>query len=223
MGPEATSYFFEEVILHSDTAKDQDHLDIVILNHASLPDRTEAILSKEEDDLVEMLIADAKILEKLDVKNIAIPCNTSHYFYEKVQKETSIPIIHMVKETIRYILEEFSEVKKIGIMGTNGTIQAGVYHKEGEALGVEVLSPSIEAQMDVMSLIYDDIKQGKPGDKEKFQRAYDDLMQQGADVVILACTELSVFKKTNEVPENCVDAMDALVKESIQRSNGKYR
>lgn len=223
MGPEATSYFFEEIILNSETAKDQDHLDIVILNHASLPDRTEAILSKKEDDLVELLIADAKTLEKLEVKNIAIPCNTSHYFYEKVQKETSIPIIHMVKETISYILEEFSEVKKIGIMGTNGTIQAGVYHKEGEAQGVEVLSPSTDAQADVMSLIYDDIKQGKPGDKEKFQRAYDNLMQQGAEVVILACTELSVFKKTNEVPENCVDAMDVLVKEAIERSNGRYR
>ena len=46
-----------------------------------------------------------------------------------------------------------------------------------------------------MSLIYDDIKKGLPADPSKFQKAYEDLMEAGSDVVILACTELSVFKK----------------------------
>ena len=79
MGTEATSYFFEELANHTKVSKDQDHIDTVILNHASLLDRTEAILSKKTDKLLELLIKDVKTLEKLGVKNIAIPCNTSHY------------------------------------------------------------------------------------------------------------------------------------------------
>lgn len=42
-------------------------------------------------------------------------------------------------------------------------------------------------------------------------------------VIILACTELSVFKNKNELYENCIDAMDILVKESIERSEGVYK
>ena len=45
MGPEATAYFYEEIIAHTGALKDQDHIDMVILSHASMPDRTEAIIS----------------------------------------------------------------------------------------------------------------------------------------------------------------------------------
>ena len=73
-----------------------------------------------------------------------------------------------------------------------------------------------------MSLIYDDIKGGKTGDRKKFMRTYDELMEKGCDAVILACTEISVFKEYYQVPLNCVDAMDVLVREAIIRSGAKY-
>lgn len=73
-----------------------------------------------------------------------------------------------------------------------------------------------------MSMIYDDIKSGNPGDPEKFKLAMADLMEQGCDVVLLACTEISVFKKGYWVPECCLDAMDVLVRESIIRSGAEY-
>ena len=52
MGPEATAYFYEEVIAHTRALKDQDHIDMVILSHASMPDRTGAINSGEHDELL---------------------------------------------------------------------------------------------------------------------------------------------------------------------------
>ena len=223
MGTEATSYFFEELANHTKVSKDQDHIDTVILNHASLPDRTEAILSKKTDKLLELLIKDVKTLEKLGVENIAIPCNTSHYLYDDLQKETAIPIIHMIRESVVAATTQFDNVKKIGIMATNGTIRTGVYHKEIEALGLTPIVPSEEQQADVMSLIYDDIKSGKSGDFAKYERAYHDLMAGGSDVIILACTELSVFKKKHTIHDNCLDALDILVKESIERSNAVYQ
>src|SRR5699024_11272733 len=89
----------------------------------------------------------------------------------------------MVKETVRYALDQFENVQKIGILATNGTIQSGVYRKECEDLGVEAVVPSRKNQEEVMSLIYDDIKKGRPGDPLKFQKAYEDLMEAGSDVV----------------------------------------
>lgn len=223
MGTEATSYFFEELVAHTQIAKDQDHLDTIIFNHATLPDRTNAILSGDTEELTNRLIEDVKLLEKIGVENIAIPCNTAHYFYDTIQKETKIPIIHMVKESVAEALTRFENVEKIGIMATAGTIQTKIYHNECAAQGVEAVVPSAAKQADLMSLIYDEIKRGIPGTFDKFERVYNELMETGSDVVLLACTELSVFKKRNKIYKNCLDALDILVRESIQRSNAEYQ
>ena len=90
-------------------------------------------------------------------------------------------------------------------------------------MGVQAVAPGEEAQKGVMSLIYDEIKSGKPADETKFVRAYEDLKQQGCDAVILACTEISVYKEYHEVPKDCIDAMDILVKESILRSGAELK
>ena len=156
------------------------------------------------------------------MENIAIPCNTSHYFLEDIQKSTSVPIINMVEDSVRYVVEAHPRVKKIG-MGTDGTIQAKTYHRACEKFGITPVVPGEACQKDVMSLIYDDIKKGKPGDKNKFDRAYNDLKAKGCDAVILACTEISVFKEYYQVPADCMDAMDVLVRESIIRSGAEYR
>lgn len=222
MGPEATSYYYENVIAHTKAAKDQEHIDMVILSHASIPDRTEAIISGDSAHLVNLLTDDARTLENLGVGNIAITCNTSHYYYEQIQKSVSIPVINMIHESVAYAVKTLDNVKKIGIMATDGTINSRIYHKECKKFGVTPVKPSPERQKDVMSLIYDDIKSGKTGDREKFDRVMSEFMRKGCDAVILACTELSVFKGKHEIPSICLDAMDVLVRESILRSGEEY-
>ncbi|GAA6492798.1 MAG TPA: amino acid racemase [Candidatus Bariatricus faecipullorum] len=223
MGPEASSFFYARITARTMASRDQDHIDMVILSHATMPDRTEAILTGQKKPFLDAITEDARTLEKLGAANIAIPCNTSHYFLEDIQAATSVPIINMVEESVRYVLENHPDVKKIGIMGTDGTIQTGTYYRACEKAGVIACVPDEEAQRDVMSLIYDDIKGGKTGDRSKFERAYRNLMGQGCDAVILACTEISVFKEYYPVPVNCVDAMDVLVREAILRSGAAYR
>ena len=209
MGPEATSFYYARVIARTKAESDQEHINMIILSHATMPDRTQAILTGNKLPFLKAITQDARDLEMLGVENIAIPCNTSHYFLEDIQKSTSVPIINMVEESVRYVVEAHPKVKKIGIMGTDGTMQAKTYHRACEKF--------------VMSLIYDDIKKGKPGDKNKFDRAYNDLKAKGCDAVILACTEISVFKECYQVPADCMDAMDVLVRESIIRSGAEYR
>lgn len=74
-----------------------------------------------------------------------------------------------------------------------------------------------------MSLIYDDVKAGKKGDYQKFERVMEEFIKKDCDVVILACTEISVFKKDHVLPEICLDAMDVLIRESIVRSGACYQ
>ncbi|MBR1758342.1 MAG: aspartate/glutamate racemase family protein [Lachnospiraceae bacterium] len=223
MGPEATSFFYARVIEHTAAGCDQEHIDMVILSHATMPDRTEAIRTGDAEPFLKTIRADAKALEALGCENIAIPCNTSHYFLPQIQEATKVPIINMIEESAKVIKKRYPEAERVGIMATDGTIGTGAYHKALEAVGLIPVEPSKERQKDVMSLIYDDVKAGDRGDRRKFDRVYADLTDLGCDVVLLACTELSVFKEYYKLPENCVDAMDVLVKESIKRSGAKYR
>lgn len=238
MGPEATSYYYEQVIRHTEASCDQEHLEMVILSHAGMPDRTNAILTGNTTQLLADMAVCTEALEHLGCGRIAIPCNTSHYFYDDIQKTTAVPIIHMPRETVRYAVagahrsfDGFSPsrgsipapVRTIGIMGTDGTIQSGVYARECERLGIEPISPSAQRQRDVMSLIYDDIKAGKDPDFDKFDRVMREFEQHGCDRVILACTELSVLAKYRYMPPITLDAMDVLVRESVIQCGASYR
>ena len=223
MGPEASCYYYENVIAHTDASKDQEHIDMVILSHATMPDRTEAIMSGDDKYLIHLLQEDARTLESLGVSNIASTCNTSHYFYNQIQKAVQIPVINMIHESVAFAVKEYDNVKKIGIMATDGTINSRIYHKECRKMGVTPVKPSEERQKDVMSLIYDDIKSGRPGDRNKFDRVMNEFVRKGCDAVILACTELSVFKGRHEIPSICLDAMDVLVRESILSSGAQYK
>jgi len=97
MGPQATLLFFQGIINKTEATCDQEHLPMIILNHTTMPDRTEAILTGNTGKLFEMLLKDAKTLEQNGCTAIAIPCNTSHYFVDELQKHLHIPIIHMVR------------------------------------------------------------------------------------------------------------------------------
>ena len=71
---------------------------MVIISQASMPDRTHAILTGDDARLLQVMREDAQALETLGCTCIAIPCNTSHYFYDKIQSFTSVPIVHMPRE-----------------------------------------------------------------------------------------------------------------------------
>ena len=223
LGPQATGFFLNRMIERTAADCDQDHIDTIILSHASTPDRTTAILTGKSDELLRSMVQDVKTLELLGVSNIAIPCNTSHYYYDTLQAATTVPIINMIKESVLYAKKQFGDVKRIGIMGTDGTIQSGIYRTECEKLGLKAITPSEERQRDVMHIIYDEIKAGERGSKNLFNAIVKELNGAGCDAIILACTELSVYKEFHNVPDVCLDAMDVLIRESIIRSGGEYQ
>ena len=215
MGPQATQVFYQFVLDHTDAARDQDHLPAVILSDTKIPDRTAAILSGETEELYQRLLKDARVLETCGCTAIAIPCNTSHYFADRLQGDVNVPIIHMIREAAAVLATQGK--KRPGILGTDGTIRSGLYQKECAALGMEAVAPDEETQKLVMSIIYDEIKQGEQGSRDKFAQIDRALRAAGCDCAILACTELSVFATNHPLPPFYLDAMMVLAEESVKR------
>ena len=214
MGPQATQVFYQRILDGTDAARDQEHIPTLIWSDTAMPDRTAALLSGETEPVYRQLLAGAQLLERECCTVLAIPCNTSHYFADRLQGDISIPLIHMPRETVGVLAA--AGQKKVGILATDGTVRTGLYQAECARLGLEAAVPGERAQSLVMSIIYDEIKRGEKGSREKLAAIDRDLRAQGCDGAILACTELSVYKDYHGVPEHYLDAMDVLAQAAIR-------
>lgn len=222
MGPRATTVFMERIIERTQAQRDQEHLDVIVLNHASIADRTEAIRSGQAEAFLSAIKKDLKLLEAGGAAHIAIPCNTSHFFYEEMQQMTTIPIIHMVRETVKTVREIDGAATRMGVLATEGTIQSGVYHEACHRYGLELTVPDAALQQQVTKIIYDQVKgRGNldPGPLAGIIRTM--LKQYQCDRIILACTELSCLPLPC-YQDKVIDAMDVLLQRSITLSGGTY-
>ena len=212
MGPLATVSFYERVVLNTLAKCDNEHIDMVVLSHASMPDRTKCIIENKGGEFLEVIKKDFKILEDIGVEAVAIPCNTSHYFFDEFKKFTGLRIINMIEETILEVKKR--GIEKIAVFGTLGTLNSKVYEKYANQHGILVREVSPEDKQAVMDIIYD-IKETNALDGRRFV----DILSRYCDdetVGIIACTELSLLDIPQDI--NTIDALDVLVKRSIELS-----
>ena len=168
--------------------------------------------------MYDRLLYGAKLLEQGGCTAIAVPCNTAHYFLDKVQEQISIPILHMVREACQVLASRGCHYP--GVLGTDGTIQTGHLpegtHRPGH--GAQSSLPRGPEKSHVSHLRRHqggqgggpgEIRCGPPGPEE-----------QGCDCAILACTELSVFSSQHHLPPFYLDAMAVLAERSIQACHG---
>lgn len=222
LGPMASVYFYEMVVNMTDAKTDQEHVDMIITNRATTPDRTAFIVGNSDENPSNILIDDAKKLEKYGVDFIVMTCNTAHYFYEKIAKGINIPLVNIVEETIKHA--KATNHKKLGILATTGNIKTSLYQNMCEKYGMKYLTLDENRQSKVMEIIYDDIKSGKPADMNKFNSIVDYLKENDCDGVILGCTELSILKNDNELDGNFyIDSLEVLARETIVRSGRKLK
>ena len=223
MGPKATAVLYDRIVDHTDAPSDQKHVNTSVLSDTGIPDRTAAIISGDTEPVRDALISVAKKLDAAGADVIIMPCNTAHYFIEDIRSAVSCNVIDMISAAVCDAIKAAGTTEpRIGIMATDGTLATGVYEDEIVRQGASFAELSETAQAGIMSLIYDDIKAGGAADKSKFEAAYSELFGK-CDAVILACTELSVYKEMHDVPPNCIDAMDSLVREAVLACGAKYR
>lgn len=222
LGPIASVYFYEMVVNMTDAKTDQEHVDMIITNRATTPDRTSFILGESDEDPSNILINDAKKLEKYGVDFIVMTCNTAHYFYEKIEKSVNLPLINIIEETVKYAKN--TNHKKLGILATTGNIKTNLYQDVFKKYDMEYLILDDNMQSQVMEIIYGDIKSGKSADIRKFNSIVNYLKENDCDGVILGCTELSILKNDNKLDGHFyIDSLEVLARETIVRSGRKLK
>lgn len=213
----ATAYFMQLLIQMSDAKTDQEHMDTLVYSMPSIPDRTGYIIGKSNESPVPQMVYCGKKLKEIGADIIAIPCITAHYFHEELEDKIGLPIINAIEETARCLEEE--KINRVGIMATDGTIKSGLFQRTLEESGIKVILPDAENQKEVMRIIYDEVKAGKDVDMAGFYRISDELSDSGAEVILLACTELSLIKRDFTLNGEYLDVMEILARRAVQCCN----
>jgi aspartate racemase len=210
MGPEATAYFYEEIIRQTRAEADQEHIKVFIYSNPEIPPRTDAIQGAGPNP-TPLLIEGFQRLKDAGADFVVMPCVTAHYFYREVKEHIDIPFISLLDEAIRWAQKEIPDLKKAGIVASTGTVESKLFHDVFNKAGVEVIQPEIDEQEQVMEAIFgpDGIKAGSTTGfpKETLVTIAKVLIARGADAVIAGCTEVPLVLKDRDIPVPLIEPL----------------
>ncbi|HPB58600.1 MAG TPA: amino acid racemase [Candidatus Saccharicenans sp.] len=226
LGPEATARFFKLIIDNTAAKKDQEHLKIIILDNPSVPDRTAAILYHGPSPLP-ALQDGLKFLEKAGADLAVIPCLTAHYYFDQLKSATRLKLVNLIEETASYLKNFNPEVKKVGLLATEGTVATGIFLQPFKKKKIEVLNPSEKSQKKIMGAIYGQqgIKAGGKGRKPKrlLVEAADELIEAGTQAIIAGCTEIPLVLRPEDLTVPLIDPLVIGARAIIRRAGGQLK
>ncbi|MDX5727201.1 aspartate/glutamate racemase family protein, partial [Clostridioides difficile] len=145
------------------------------------------------------ILADAAIkLQEAGADFIVICTNTMHKVSDKIQESIHIPLLHIADVTATVLREK--EIKKVALLGTKYTMEQDFYKNVIINNGIEVLIPNEEDRIIVNDTIFNELCLGiiSESSKKAFLSIIDKLGKQGAEAVILGCTEIGLLIKQND-------------------------
>lgn len=166
---------------------------IYSLNHGD-------IHSKGWVNSFELLLAGCESLKRSGADAIALCANTAHLFADQLQEAVQLPLIHIRTATANAIKNK--GLTKVALLGTKFTMEMDFYRQKLEGHGLTVLTPASEETRDyIQYVVKDELGKGiiEAETKQRFLAIIQDLVDQGAQGVILGCTEIPLLIKQADV------------------------
>ena len=215
MGPAAGAEFLRRLITQTPATCDQEHIPIVLWSDPTIPDRSTAKRARTNEPL-EGLLRGIRGLKSAGCTQIVIPCNTAHFWYDQMLDQ-GVPILHIV-ESVAVELNNLNVTGTIGVLGTQGTIEFGLYQTMLEARGWNCIVPNQKDMSMYVQPAIDHVKSGELTIAHAFFKVViENLIDRGVSAVVLGCTEIPLAVTETEmygIP--VVNSIDSLVKSTLE-------
>lgn len=216
MGPLASAEFMYRLVQQTPAKKDQDHIPTILWSDPRVPDRSTA-MRRGTDEPLAWLQRGVLGLKEAGCTHIVIPCNTAHFWYHELIK-LDVPILHIV-DSVAYALKDVNVNNgTIGVMGTQATVELGLYQYRLNKLGWNCITPTKEQMDTIVQPCIDMIKANQfDGVQDKILAVAKTLIDNGTKAIVLGCTELPLSVKQEylgNIP--IINSIDSLVKLSIK-------
>ena len=154
---------------------------------------------------------------------VLICTNTMHLMADEVQRALDIPLLHIADATARAVKN--AGLKTVGLLGTRFTMEKDFYRGRLEKEhGLRVLVPDDTGRDLVHQVIYDELVQGKIREesREGYRKVIRELQEEGAEGIILGCTEIGLLVKPEDVPLPVFDTMEIHALAAVDAALGRY-
>ncbi len=200
MGPQAGGYLYNTLIRMAveNGVKNNDDFPEIILHCIPVPDFISS--DQQRRKALNMLINRVRDADKLNVSCLSIACNTAHILLDQLKKVSQSPFVSIVNEVVSSVTQ--SKVKKVGVIGTPSALRYEIYQKALRREGIESIVPT-KNQIDILEKIIRNVLKGQKNKNNQKQLILiaDSLKNQGAQAIILGCTELPlVFPSRYHLP-----------------------
>ncbi len=214
-GPETTAEFYMALIGKS--RRLGDRYPRILINNIAVPFSLEEEAVKNAAGLegfLPLLIEGVKLIEdKSDF--IVLPCNTLHVFIDELRNASGKPVLSIIEETTKAV--KSSGAKKVGLLASLKTFKSCMFDTKLAENGIEMIKPESSQQKRLSEIIHM-ILEGNKSDsiKEEVLRIVSQLKSEGAEAVILGCTDFQLLIKQEDSPVRLIDTMEVLA-ESVSR------
>ncbi len=217
MGPMATVDFMRKVIELTPAVQDQDHVPMLVHCVPQIPDRVSAILEGRDDPLPALLSGVAK-LERAGADLIVMPCHTAHAWFAPLAASTRVPMLHIATATLWELQRLAPQPRRIGLLGTLGTLKAGIYQQHISSEVGELFIPDQATQSEVLATIAAVKRNANVEARASASRALARLEAAGCDAALLACTELPLAVEADQSYLRLIDPTSSLARACVRFS-----
>lgn len=162
-------------------------------------DETQRLQKEGEWERAGQILGEAaKSLEQAGAEFIIICTNTMHKVIQTVEPYIQIPILHIADATGSQIQK--LNIRKVGLLGTKYTMEQDFYKSRIESMGIQVLIPNVEEREFINHVIFEELCLGdiQSFSKDYYKQVIQRLISQGAEGIILGCTEIGLLIKPED-------------------------
>lgn len=152
------------------------------------------------DELTDIMVNIAERLKDAGADFIVICTNTMHKMAEDIEEKAEIKVLHIAETTGKEVIKR--KIKKVGLLGTNFTMEQDFYKKVlKDNFNIDVIIPSREEREIIHKVIYDELCKGiiNEESKNEYIKIIDNLVLNGAEGIVLGCTEIPLLIKQEDV------------------------
>jgi aspartate racemase len=190
---------------------------IYSFNYADIKKNNDA---NDWETTFEMVFNACKILKNSGADAIVLCANTMHYIADRLEKEIRLPIIHIATATA--IEVQKSGIQKVGLLGTKFTMELDFFKLKLTSRGIEAIIPNEADREFIQNSIYYELGKGivKPDTKKRYLSIIEDLIKNGAEGIILGCTEIPLIVKDDDISVATFDTALIHSKAAVEFSLG---
>lgn len=215
MGPAATIDLMQRILDRTPAGGDEDHIRMLVDNNPKVPSRIDYLIHGRGENPLPVIADMARSLQTQGADFLAMPCNTAHLFAEELSAAVSIPLVNMIEVTAA----QTTEFDRIGLLASSAVTGAGLYEN---AISAEVIVPESQDQSVLMDVILA-VKAGNLDDSHRntFAELAGKIVEQGAQTLVVACTELSVIVSEMDLKVSVLDAADCLAEAVVREAQNE--